>query len=156
MSFSPRPTWDETWLAVADAIAARSHCERAKVGAVIVTADNRVASVSYNDPPPGEASGDEACGAYCPRAQGGPTVPYSACKTIHAEMNGLLRSNFTEIRGGTIYVSSSVCGDCVKVISGSGLRRVVHRVTQDHAHRNPEAVELYLTGHGLEVTRAAE
>lgn len=148
-----RPSWDETWMAVADAIALRSHCERAQVGAVIVTSDNRVASVSYNDPPPDEIKTDQTCSSFCPRAQGGPVVPYSACKTIHAEMNGLLRSNFTDIRGGTIYVSSAMCADCVKVVCGSGLARVVHRVDPTQTHRNPDAVEKYLHEHGLSVHR---
>lgn len=150
-----RPNWDETWMAVADAIALRSQCTRAAVGAVIVTADNRVASIAYNGP----ASGLElrgTCGGWCPRAQGKTDLnsDYGACSAIHAEANALIRADFTQIQGGTIYVNRSMCVNCAKMVGNSGISTVIHRVVEDDLHRNPEAVEEYLQQCGLVVIRA--
>ena len=132
----------------------RSRCARAQVGAVIVTSDNRVASQSYNGPAKGQLlTGD--CTNWCPRAMGKTDLSsdYGACSTIHAEANALVRADFSEIQGGTIYVSHSSCINCAKLIANSGLRKLVHRVTDADAHRNPEQVERYLRDCGISVVR---
>lgn len=151
-----RPTWDMTWLAIAQTMAYRSRCEKRQVGAVIVTRDNRAAAVSYNGPPRGyPVSG--TCGRWCPRMQLGETsIDYSRCATVHAEANALLRADFTDIAGGTIYVSSACCRDCAKLIANSGLRTVVHVVSPDDQHRDPDGVEEYLRNCGLSVQRATK
>jgi len=148
-----RPSWDATWLAVAQIIAYRSRCDRAQVGAVIVTGDNRVAAISYNGPPRGQRL-TGTCIAWCPRSRGDVTASYDACATVHAEANALLRADFTDIRGGTIYVSSACCRGCAKLIANSGITRVVHVVGPNDAHRDPTTVETYLRTCGLTVTRA--
>lgn len=149
-----RPHWVETWIQVADVFAERSLCTRAQVGAVIVTKDNRVASQSYNGPAAG-LNKKTPCTDWCPRARGetGLTANYDACPAIHAEANALIRANFTEIQGGTIYVSRACCINCAKQVANSGLARVVHRVTSDDLHRDPDSVEDYLQRAGLEVVR---
>lgn len=47
-----RPSWDETFLAMAAVIARRSACCKRQVGAVLVR-ENHVISVGYNGPPKG-------------------------------------------------------------------------------------------------------
>lgn len=148
-----RPGWDQTWLAVAQVVAYRSRCDRAQVGAVIVTHDNRVAAVSYNGPPRGQRL-TGTCTAWCPRARGDVTASYDECAAVHAEANALLRADFTDIRGGTIYVSSACCRGCAKLVANSGITRVVHVVGEADAHRDPDAVEAYLRTCGLTVARA--
>lgn len=139
---------------VAEIMGQRSRCARAQVGAVIVTRDNRVAAQSYNGPSKGLlVSGD--CRNWCPRAMGKTdlSADYGACASIHAEANALVRADFTQIQGGTIYVSHSSCINCAKQISNSGLVKLVHRVTEADAHRNPDEVEKYLRETGVEVVR---
>lgn len=135
--------------------AERSRCSRAKVGAVVVTADNRVASCGYNGPPKGlQVTGD--CSKWCPRAMGQTdlSADYSACESLHAEDNALLRADFTQIQGGTIYVSRAICIICARRIANSGLECAVHRVIPEDEHRNPDRVEEYLRSVGLQVWRA--
>lgn len=141
-------------MAVADAVATRSRCTRAQVGAVVVTADNRVAAVGYNGPAHGLPV-EGWCSDWCPRAMGltGTTSDYDECPAIHAEANALMRSDFTQIHGGTIYSARACCMGCAKLISNSGLARVVHRVTEEDMHRGPDGVELYLRACGLDVVR---
>lgn len=151
----PRPSWDATWMAVARTIGRRSQCSRAQVGAVVVTADNRVASVSYN----GAARGlktQGSCINWCPRAQGKTEISadYGACPAIHAEANALLRADWTQIQGGTIYVSHSSCINCAKLISNSGLARLMHFIDDEAEQRHPDEVEAYLHRAGIQVERA--
>jgi len=139
---------------IAAAMAHRSRCTKRRVGATIVTRDNRVASVSYNGPAAREPNVEGPCTLWCPRAaNGGTTADYGSCKTIHAESNGLLRANWTDIQGGTIYVTSAMCINCAKLVANSGLARVVHQVLIDDAHRDPEGVERYLRSVQVQVER---
>lgn len=149
-----RPTWDQTWLAIAQTVAFRSRCDRMRVGAVIVTSDNRSMPPSYNGPPRGQQL-TGTCADWCPRAQRGDTgSSYDECCAIHAEANALIRANFTEIQDGTIYVSAACCINCAKLIANSGIRRVVHVVGSRDEHRQPDVVEAYLRECGLTVVRA--
>lgn len=151
-----RPGWEVTWLAIAQAIAYRSRCDKRQVGAVIVTEDNRVASISYNGPPRGQLLG-ETCSRWCPRMRAGETgASYDSCYSIHAEANGLLRADSTEIKGGTIYVSSACCINCARLIANSGLMRVVHVVSESDSYRDPDGVEQYLRECGLSVLRGVK
>lgn len=151
-----RPSWQGTWMPVAEILGQRSRCARAQVGAVIVTRDNRVASVGYNGPAKGlMLRGD--CRNWCPRAMGKTdlSADYGACSTIHAEANALLRADYTQIQGGTIYVSHSSCINCAKLVANSGLKKLVHKVTDADAHRNPDEVETYLRQTGVEAVRVS-
>lgn len=142
-------------MSVAEVAAQRSLCSRAQVGAVVVTADNRAVSTGHNGPPPGFEHDNRLCKEWCPRAQPGADISpsYDKCESLHAEVNGVIRANFTEIRGGTIYVSGAVCINCARVIAASGLSRIVHRVDATMAYRNPERVEAYLQSVGIEIQR---
>lgn len=120
-----------------------------------MTGDNRVASTGYNGP----ARGQDAvgpCTNWCPRAQGKTdiTADYGACPAIHAEANALLRADWTQIQGGTIYVSHSSCINCAKLVANSGLRRLVHFIDDKAEDRNPDEVEAYLRRAGMSVERA--
>lgn len=118
-----RPSWDDTWLAVARTVAKRSLCVRRQVGAVIVTAENRPVSTGYNGPPAG-MSWASNCATFCERANN-KIEGYSNCVAIHAEANALLFASRTQYEGGTIYVTHLCCFDCAKLIANSGLARVV-------------------------------
>lgn len=78
---------------------------------------------------------------------------YSACEAVHAEANALIRADFTQIQGGTMYVSAAACINCARLMANSGVSRVVHRVTQRDMHRNPTDVEDYLKAAQLAVIR---
>lgn len=143
-----RPNWDETWMAVATAMSKRSRCVNRQVGAVIVTKENRPMAVGYNGPP---ANFDKApkithfasettntssnCDGFCPR--GGSSergTSYSNCVSVHAEANALLFADRRDYEGGTIYVTNPCCWDCAKLVSNSGVARVVVKVSEVDAH----------------------
>jgi deoxycytidylate deaminase len=143
-----KASWDETWMAVADAIAERSACSRAHVGAVIVTRENRIVATGYNGPAAGD---DRACGE-CPYAVHWPDLTYSDCLTIHAEANALSFCDRSDREGGTLYINGASCIDCAKLVANSGLRRVHMRVNATDAHRRPRDVVEYWRRCRLQVT----
>ena len=147
-----RPSWDKVWMDVADTIARRSRCSRAQIGAVVVSANQRVASTGYNGPAATlDVEGD--CIEWCPRAQG--LVPldnmYDTCPSIHAEANALLYVDRSRIEGGTIYITDVACLQCAKLVSNSGVAKVVMRVGSKAIHRKPEATIEYLKNCNVDV-----
>lgn len=148
-------TWDQTWMKVALAMSERSKCVRATVGCVIVSADQRVISSAYNGPPAGFPA-EGPCSDWCPRAQagGGGSPTYDDCHAVHSETNAIIRADHQELRGATVYVTSSICKGCAKVVANSGVTRVVHIVDDEvHWYRNNSETEQFLVDCGLEIVR---
>jgi len=148
-----RPSWDETWLAQARAIGARSLCSRAQVGAVIVSSDNSRTWVGYNGVPAGFEHNDRPCVEWCPRAQKFRrfSPSYDDCYTVHAEVNALLKMDRELGRGGTLYTTGDVCFACAKVVANSGLATVVVLSDGLAAHRKPDDTYRFLERCGLSV-----
>lgn len=149
-----RPSWDDIWFQMSEVIATRSLCSRAQVGCVIVADDQTVLSASYNGTAPlMEVSGP--CTGWCGRARGEGELDagYALCPAVHAESNGIARLDRSRVRGATAYVNRSVCHTCAKLIAAAGISRVVHRVTEDDLHRDPDGVEEFLRQCGVSVER---
>jgi Deoxycytidylate deaminase len=152
---SQRPSWDETWLTVAHAVARRSLCVRDRVGAIIVTERNRVVATGYNNPAAGFPHGDLTCDRWCKRATSAQLSldrDYADCVSLHAEANALSVCERNVRERGTIYVTSEVCWSCAKLIANSGLARVVINTTRENAHRNAERSYDHLADCGIEVS----
>lgn len=117
----PRPTWDEYFFGIAEAVSRRSTCVRSQVGAVVVDPHHRVRSTGYNDGPAGMPGCSD-----CPRRTS--TVPpgsnYDNCVSVHAEANALLYCDRQDLLYGTLYVTRKPCISCFKLIWGTGVREV--------------------------------
>jgi len=143
-------SWTETWMSVAETIAKRSRCARAQVGAVIVDKDQRVRATGYNGPAATYPTNGD-CLNWCERAQGktGLGADYEGCPSIHAEANALLYVDRSAVNDGTIYITCAPCMQCAKLISNSGITKVVTRITEKDFHRKPEVVLDYLSKCGI-------
>lgn len=151
-----RPSWDEIWLSVADDMATRSLCEGRQVGAVIVSAQNRIVATGYNGPPAGLRTDDKPCREWClrqkNRREGIDALSYGlSCPTVHAELNALVFADRRDYEGGTIYVTAACCQDCAKVVANSGVARVVMRVDERDEHREPSATIDFIRECGIDV-----
>ena len=105
---------DQVYLNIAKEVSLLSHCERSKVGAVLVK-DGNIIAFGYNGTP----AGMNNC---CERHD--VTVP----EVIHAEMNAILkaaRSGYA-VGGAELYLTLSPCVDCAKLILQSGIKRVIY------------------------------
>lgn len=117
-----RPSWEEYFLGIAEAVSLRSDCARDKVGAVIVGTDRRIRATGYN----GSPAGTPGC-ATCPRRTSGcePGSNYDNCVSVHAEANALLYCDRADLLGSTIYITRKPCIACSKLIIGAGIKRIV-------------------------------
>jgi dCMP deaminase len=147
-----RQTWDETWLEQACVMTKRSRCDRAQVGAVIVAPDETVISTSYNGPPRRLPVAGR-CTNWCPRAQGSTDLSptYDDCPSAHAEANAIARADYSRMQSSTIYISTSPCKGCAKILANSGIVRVVFKHEDGREYRNPEATIDFLRECGIEV-----
>ncbi len=105
---------DKRYLRMAYIWAENSYCERRQVGALLVK-EKMIISDGYNGTP----SGFENC---C-EDENNITKPY----VLHAEANAITkvaRSNNSS-EGATLYVTSSPCIECAKLIIQAGISRVV-------------------------------
>lgn len=120
-----RPGWDEYYLGIAHAVAARANCARRRVGAVIVV-NNAIIATGYNGTPIGVRNCSEGG---CPRcASDVPTGSgYDACICVHAEQNAIVfaarHGNATN--GGVLYTTLRPCFGCAKEAIQAGIRRIV-------------------------------
>ncbi len=141
--------WDDVWMQVAAAIAHRSLCSRAEVGAVIVTMSNRIVATGYNGPPAG-FDHTAACTLWCPRAIRPERDPgYLDCPSIHAETNAIAFCDRRDREGGTLYVTTTICYTCAKLVANSGLHRIVY--PDDAPHRNGDRSLRLMQQAGLQV-----
>ena len=106
---------DSRYLRMAFIWAENSYCQRRRVGALLVK-DNMIISDGFNGTP---SSFPNVC-----EDEQGVTRPY----VLHAEANAITkvaRSNNSS-EGSTLYVTTSPCMECSKLIIQAGIRRVVY------------------------------
>lgn len=127
-----RPTWDEFYLGMAHAGAARAECTRRQVGAVIVRS-HTVMATGYNGAPPGLPN---CLDGHCPRATStatpGEDYAASGCVAIHAEANAIIRAGRDRCLGATIYLTTEPCELCRPLILAAGIERVVYGTPEDY------------------------
>lgn len=106
---------DKRYMRMAKIWAENSYCVRRQVGALIVK-DKMIISDGYNGTPVGF---ENIC-----ENEDGFTKPY----VLHAEANAITkiaRSN-NNSNGATLYVTTSPCIECAKLIIQAGIVRVVY------------------------------
>lgn len=105
---------DQRYLKMANVWAQNSYCKRRQVGALLVK-DKMIISDGYNGTPSGF---ENIC-----EDDDDITKPY----VLHAEANAITKvaKSGNSSEGGTMYVTSSPCMECAKLIIQAGIKRVV-------------------------------
>jgi dCMP deaminase len=133
---------DSVFMKIAKEIATLSHCVRTKVGAVIVREGN-VISFGYNGMPSGMDNCCEVKSYVTPGTydwadhikdlwpeedEVGRYKLETKREVLHAESNAILKAAKTGIStdGSTLYLTTSPCIDCSKLIIQAGIQRVVY------------------------------
>lgn len=151
-----RPSTDEYFLKMAELVAVRSTCLRRAVGCVLVDGAKHVLSTGYN----GVARGVPHCnevtsitpnpklggrspehwenptvmvyGNACPGANQPSGEGLHLCEAVHAEQSALVQCrDIASIH--TVYCTASPCVQCMRLILGTGAKRVVFRQEYPHA-----------------------
>ncbi len=123
---------DLRYLQMAGIWAQNSYCKRRKVGALIVK-DRMIISDGYNGTPAGF---ENIC-----EDEEFRTKAY----VLHAEANAITKvaKSNNSSDGATLYITTSPCMECSKLIIQSGIKRVVFS-------------ELYTKNEGLELLKSAK
>jgi dCMP deaminase len=105
---------DQRYLKMALIWAQNSYCKRRKVGALLVK-EKMIISDGYNGTPSGF---ENVC-----EDENNQTKPY----VLHAEANAITKvaKSGNSSEGATLYVTSSPCLECAKLIIQAGIKRVV-------------------------------
>ncbi len=119
--------FDFRYLQMAKIWAKNSYCKRRKVGALIVK-DKMIISDGFNGTPSGFENGCED--------ENDKTKSY----VLHAEANAITKvaKSGNSSEGATLYITSSPCIECAKLIIQSGIVRVVY----SDEYRKTEGIEL--------------
>lgn len=114
--------WDEYFMAIAKLSAMRSKDPSTKVGACIVSNDNRILSIGYNGAPNGFS--DEKFPWGRDEKNLDTKYPY----VCHAELNAILnyRGSKKDLEDARIYVDLFPCNECAKIIIQSGIKEVIY------------------------------
>ena len=122
-----RMPWDEYFMRIAQLVAERSTCNRAKVGAVIVR-DRNILATGYNGSPKGMPHClDVGCDIHQVTTPEG-EVEQHCLRTIHAEINAIAQAakNGVSIDGASIYITASPCINCLKVLINVGMTKIYY------------------------------
>ena len=122
---NPRPSWDRYFMNIAEDTARMSKDNHTQVGAVFVSKERRILSTGYNGAPRNFNDGMvPAC-----RDTSAPLYLQKYPYIIHAELNAVLnyRGNLSDFEGSTLYVTTSPCYECAKVIMQLGVKEVVYK-----------------------------
>jgi len=113
-----RPTWDSYFINIALAVAERSTCDRAQVGAVLVR-DKRILTTGFNGSPSGLPHCDTA---------GHLLVDGHCVRTIHAETNAIIQAALHGVstKDATCYVTHFPCINCTKTLINAGITEIVY------------------------------
>lgn len=118
---------DTRYLRMAQIWAENSYCKRRQVGAIIVK-DKMIISDGYNGTPVGF---ENVC-----EDENDHTKAY----VLHAEANAITKvaQSNNSSNGATLYVTSSPCIECAKLIIQAGIKRVVF----NEIYRLTDGIEL--------------
>ena len=135
-----RKTWDEYWFDLVEAAASRGTCPRRQVGALLVKS-NTLLATGYNGAPSGHPQCDEV----------GCEMENDHCvRTIHAEVNVLIRSTPEQQNGATLYVTDYPCQRCALLISNTGISKVIF--VRNYRNNN-KSTDLFIKS-GIQVSSA--
>jgi dCMP deaminase len=135
MSDKKQQKYDQAYMRMALEWAKLSHCERKKVGALIVK-DRMIISDGFNGTP---TNFDNCC------EENEITKWY----VLHAEANAILKvaASTQSCKNSTLYITLSPCKECSKLIHQSGIKRVVYQ----KQYKNTTGLD-FLKKAGVELT----
>ena len=136
-----RPSWDEYFLEVANAIAKRATCDRGRSGCVIAK-NKQLLVTGYVGAPAGLPHCDDA-GHQMKKVVHEDGRETSHCvRTVHAEQNAICQAAKlgVAINGATLYCRMTPCRVCAMLIINCGIVRVV---CERKYHAGAESEEMF-------------
>ena len=120
-------SWDEYFMGISLLSCLRSKDPNTQVGACIVNGDNHIVSVGYNGLPRG-CSDDEYPWDRTADTPNKTKYPF----VCHAELNAILNSAHSDLRGSRVYVTLFPCNECAKAIIQNSIREIIYLSDKYH------------------------
>jgi dCMP deaminase len=149
MSNYTRPSWDEYFMEVCEAISKRATCDRGRSGCVIAK-DRQLLVTGYVGAPAGLPHCDDAGHQLKKMLHEDGKETTHCVRTVHAEQNAICQAakRGISIDGATLYCRMTPCRTCAMLIINCGIKRVVCQ-RRYHDSKDTEAM-FSLAGISLE------
>lgn len=151
MSESPsyqRPSWDDYFMEVTNAIAKRATCDRGRSGCVIAK-DKQLLVTGYVGSPRGLPHCDETGHQMKKMIHEDGSITQHCVRTVHAEQNAICQAAKlgVSIAEATLYCRMTPCRICAMLIINCGITRVV---CEKRYHAGAESEAMFKTA-GIEL-----
>ena len=140
-------SWDEYFMGIAVLSSMRSKDPNTQVGACIVSPDRKIVGVGYNGFPIGCSDDD------LPWDREGEWLETKYPYVCHAELNAILNSSITSLKGSTLYVALFPCNECAKAIIQTGIKKVIYLSDKYRDTDATKASRMMLTAAGVELVQ---
>ena len=136
-----RPSWDEYFMEIANAVSSRATCDRGRSGCVIVR-DRQILVTGYVGSPKGLPHCDEVGHQLKKTIHEDGTVTEHCVRTVHAEQNAICQAAKLGIalNNSTLYCRMTPCRVCAMLIINCGITRVV---CEKKYHAGAESEEMF-------------
>ena len=143
-----RPSWDEYFMEVANAISKRATCDRGRSGCVIAR-DKQILVTGYVGSPKGLPHCDDVGHQMRKVLHEDGSVSSHCVRTVHAEQNAICQAarQGISIDGATLYCRMTPCRTCAMLIINCGIVRVVCEMKY---HAGDESEEMFAQA-GIEI-----
>ena len=136
-----RPSWDDYFMEVANAISKRATCDRGRSGCVIAK-DKQLLVTGYVGSPQGLVHCDEVGHLLKKVLHEDGSSSQHCVRTVHAEQNAICQAakRGIAIEGATLYCRMTPCRTCGMLIINCGITKVV---CERKYHAGSETEELF-------------
>ncbi|MEA1910882.1 MAG: cytidine/deoxycytidylate deaminase family protein [Spirochaetota bacterium] len=136
-----RPSWDDYFMEVADAISKRATCDRGRSGCVIAR-DKQLLVTGYVGSPQGLPHCDDVGHLMKKVIDEDGHVSQHCVRTVHAEQNAICQAakRGISIDKATLYCRMTPCRTCAMLIINCGIVRVV---CENRYHSADESEEMF-------------
>ena len=143
-----RPSWDEYFMEIANAVSKRATCDRGRTGCVIVR-DRQILVTGYVGAPKGFPHCDEVGHQMKQTVHEDGHTTNHCVRTVHAEQNAICQAakRGISLDGATLYCRMTPCRVCAMMLINCGIKRVV---CESKYHAGQESEEMFKQA-GIEV-----
>lgn len=136
-----RPSWDDYFMEVMEAISKRATCDRGRSGCVIVK-NKQILVTGYVGSPMGLPHCDEVGHQMKKMLNEDNTISEHCVRTVHAEQNAVCQAAKLgiSIDGATVYCRMTPCRVCAMLLINCGIKRVV---CERRYHAGVESEEMF-------------
>lgn len=135
-----RPSWDEYFMEVAEAISKRATCDRGRSGCVIAK-NKQILATGYVGSPVGFPHCDEVGHQMKKVIHEDGSISEHCVRTVHAEQNAICQAakGDISIEGATVYCRMTPCRTCAMLLINCGVKRI-YAERKYHAGAESEAM----------------